>query len=177
MKTLRFELHPIPPFRLDLTAWALRRRPHNLVDRWDGTAWRRVLVINDEPLETAVTQLGTAERPRVQVTLTGSRISQQARKDAARLLEQILGLSVDLSPFYRLADGDKHLAPLMRRFRGLKPPRFPTVFEGLVNAIACQQLSITVGVVLLNRLADQCGSVLSYDGKVRHAFPGVYLLP
>lgn len=171
MKTLSFELHPIPPFRLDLTAWALRRRPHNLVDRWDGTTWRRVLVINDEPLETAVTQLGTAERPRVQVTLSGSRISQQARKDAARLLEQMLGLSVDLSPFYRLADGDKHLAPLMRRFRGLKPPRFPTVFEGLVNAIACQQLSITVGIVLLNRLADQCGSVLSYDGTVRHAFP------
>lgn len=33
MKQLTFPIIPIPPFRLDLTAWALRRRPQNLVDR------------------------------------------------------------------------------------------------------------------------------------------------
>ena len=59
----------------------------------------------------------------------------------------------------------------MQRFRGLKPPRFPSVFEALVNAIACQQLSLTVGIVLLNRLADRCGPALIDDGMVRHAFP------
>ena len=40
-----FVLRPIPPFRLDLTVWALRRRPRNLIDRWDGTTYRRVIVI------------------------------------------------------------------------------------------------------------------------------------
>ncbi len=33
---LSFQLRPLPPFRLDLTAWVLRRRPENAVDRWDG---------------------------------------------------------------------------------------------------------------------------------------------
>ena len=41
--SIRFTLQPVPPFRLDLTAWALRRRPHNAVDRWDGDTYRRVL--------------------------------------------------------------------------------------------------------------------------------------
>jgi hypothetical protein len=31
-----FELRPVPPFRLDLTVCTLRRRTHNIVDRWDG---------------------------------------------------------------------------------------------------------------------------------------------
>ncbi len=37
------ELNPELPFRLDLTAWTLRRRPHNIVDRLDGATYRRVL--------------------------------------------------------------------------------------------------------------------------------------
>ena len=41
------ELRPRPPFRLDLTAWALRRQPHNAIDRWNGRTWRRVLAIGD----------------------------------------------------------------------------------------------------------------------------------
>ena len=31
----QLQIDPRGPFRLDLTAWALRRRPHNAVDRWD----------------------------------------------------------------------------------------------------------------------------------------------
>lgn len=171
MKSLSFVLRAAPPFRLDLTAWALRRRRHNTVDRWDGTSWRRVLVINDEPLETAVTQLGTSERPRLKVTLNGTSISKHARRHVSRLLRQMFGLRTDLSAFYDLAARDKRLAPLAQRFRGLKPPCFPSVFEALVNAIACQQLSLTVGIVLLNRLAEQGGPAVLYEGAVHHGFP------
>ena len=37
-------LRPVPPFRLDLTVWALRRRARNAIDRWDGTTYCRVVV-------------------------------------------------------------------------------------------------------------------------------------
>ena len=33
------ELEPRAPFRLDLTTWALRRRPHNAIDRWDASTY------------------------------------------------------------------------------------------------------------------------------------------
>lgn len=171
MKSLSFELRAVPPFRLDLTAWALRRRPHNAVDRWDGTSWRRVLTIEDEPLETAVAQLGTSERPRLKVTLSGNRISEYAKRNVSKLLRQMFGLGTDLTTFYSLAARDKHLAPLARCFRGVKPPCFPSVFESLVNAIACQQLSLTAGMWVLNRLAEQCGPAVSSEGTVHHGFP------
>ena len=41
---------------------------------------------------------------------------------------------------------------------GMKPPRFPTMFEAVVNAFACQQLSLEVGLELLNRLATISGA-------------------
>jgi DNA-3-methyladenine glycosylase II len=40
-------LHPRAPFRLDLTVWALRRRALNEVDAWDGSAYRRVLLLDN----------------------------------------------------------------------------------------------------------------------------------
>jgi DNA-3-methyladenine glycosylase II len=65
-----FTLTPLPPFRLDLTIWVLRRRPHNLVDRWDSRMYRRVLLIEDEPVEEAVTQTGSMESPLLTVEVT-----------------------------------------------------------------------------------------------------------
>jgi DNA-3-methyladenine glycosylase II len=164
-------LCPIAPFRLDLTVWALRRRARNIVDRWDGANYRRVMVVHEEPLEVLVTQSGTPERARLRVTLTGKHINRQSQDTVKSVLTRMLGLRIDLSEFYRLALGDKRLGALIEQFRGLKPPRFPDVFEGLVNAIACQQLSLTVGIELLNRLARRCSPVLQSDGSIEYGFP------
>jgi DNA-3-methyladenine glycosylase II len=63
------------------------------------------------------------------------------------------------------------LHDLARQFRGLKPPRFTSAFESLVNAIACQQLTLTVGIRLLNRLAATYGTAIQIDEKVIRGFP------
>jgi DNA-3-methyladenine glycosylase II len=52
------------------------------------------------------------------------------------------------------------MAPLVEEFRGLKPLRFPSVFETVVNRMACQQLSLLVGTLLLSRLAHKYGRAL-----------------
>ena len=49
----------------------------------------------------------------------------------------------------RLAKGDERFEALAERFVGMRPPYFPSVFEAVVNAIACQQLSLAVGIHLL----------------------------
>jgi DNA-3-methyladenine glycosylase II len=168
---ITFSIVPIAPFRLDLTAWALRRRPQNLVDRWDGTTYRRVLPFDDVPVEVAVRQTGTSSAPRLNVSLTGARLRPEFKHEAKALVEKMFGLQVDLAPFYRMASRDPRLLVLVEKFRGVKPPRFPTIFETLANAFACQQLSLTVGLGLLSRLASVCGLSQTQNDGTHYAFP------
>lgn len=164
-------LTPVRPFRLDLTAWALRRRANNLIDRWDGRVYRRVLVLRDRPVEISVTQEGAPDSARLRVTATGVRLGPRAEPAVRAAAERMLGLHVDLRGFYERAAGHPKLKRLAERFRGVKPPRFPTVFECLVNAFACQQLSLTVGIILLNRLTERYGAAAGGQGGGARAFP------
>ena len=91
------------------------------------------------------------------VSLVGMPVGESAEQLARAALERMLGLRTDLAPFAAMAEHDPWLGPLAHRMRGLKPPRFPTVFEALVNGIACQQLSLVVGIHLLNRLTAAHG--------------------
>ncbi len=168
MGSLTFSLRPVPPFRLDLTAWVLRRRVNNAMDRWDGTTWRRVLVFRDKPVEVQVTQTSPADTPRLQVAATGARLSKDVRSTVTATLERVLGLRLDLSEFYRFSSRDRKLRTLTQPFCGFKPPKFPSVFEAAINAIACQQLSLTLGIHLLNRLTEHYG--LAFEGPNGRAY-------
>jgi DNA-3-methyladenine glycosylase II len=166
-----FILKPRAPFRLDLTVWTLRRRAENQIDRWDGNTYRRVLVIGGVPIEVAVAQTGPPNSPRLRVTNRGAKSGADSKESVTSLLNQMLGLQVDLGKFYRFASRKAKIGPLAERFRGMRPPCFPSVFEALVNAIACQQMSLTVGIVLLNRLSGTCGLAYSNNGIAAYAFP------
>ncbi len=63
MDQISFRLNPVPPFELRFTAWALRRRPDNVIDRWEDQAYRRVMVYEGEPVEVEAIQ--TDQRPSV----------------------------------------------------------------------------------------------------------------
>ena len=171
MDSVTFTLKPLPPFRLDLTVWVLRRRSDNLLDRWDGTTYQRAVAMRDKVVIVAVHQTGTAASPVLSVTLSAPRLDAEITKDAAMMLERMLGLRTDLSGFYDLAARDGRLHELTDRFRGMKPSRFPTLFEGLANSIACQQLTLTFCIQLVNRLVSTFGPALSPDAGAPHAFP------
>jgi DNA-3-methyladenine glycosylase II len=172
VKHIVFSIVPVQPFRLDLTAWALRRRPANTIDCWDGETFRRALMIDGQIVKVAVRQDGQPSRARLHVNLTGARLTERTQMLTKSLLERMLGLRRDLASFYKLAKRDPRLAPLVEEFRGLKPPRFPSVFETVVNGIACQQLSLLVGILLLSRLAHKYGRALGPPNDSLHAFPG-----
>ena len=102
---------------------------------------------------------------------TNKKINQKIKVELIRLLEMMLGLNCKLWGFYRLAKHDPHLSHLVIQFKGLKPPRFPSIFEALVNAISCQQLSLDAGLQIQNRFAQHIGKKMnSHDGTF-YAFP------
>lgn len=170
-ETSAFWFKPIAPFSLKLTVWALRRRPGNLMDRWDGHSYRRVLILGGKPVDVEVTQKGPLYAPRLCVRFTGNQPAASENASVKKALERLLGLKLDLSGFYQLANGDPKLGVLVDRFRGVKPPRFPTLFEALANAIACQQMSLSLGILLLSRLTQEFGVPIQGTAGRAHAFP------
>ncbi len=172
MATVRFALPVIPPFRLDLTVWALRRRQKNTIDQWDGHQYTRVIVLDNTPVKMTITQSGAADKLQLHIVLQSqTALSSDVQEHAKLLIQKALGLNVDLRPFYLLAENDAALNPLVAQFMGVKPPRFPSVFEALINSIACQQVSLDVGILVLNRLADNFGLKIADSGKTLYAFP------
>lgn len=129
-----------------------------------------MLVIDGRPFETEVTQARTLDHPRLQITVTGPHLLPSLKANATAALEKMLGLRTNFLDFYSSARRDKKLWKLSQRFLGLKPPRFPDLFEALVNGFACQQLSLTVGILLLKRLAMSYGVPFRKEGEPVYSF-------
>lgn len=172
MSRINLDLEPVPPYRLDLTVWALRRRPHNIVDRWDGDTYRRVLVSEaGVPFEVEVRQTGEPAAPRLLVSAQPPNTDEPTKRLIVSSLERLLGIKCDLAGFYRLAEQDENLKPVMEKFYGFKPSRLLSNFEVLVNVIACQQLTLTMGIHLMNSLAETYGLAQQMPEGLFHAFP------
>jgi DNA-3-methyladenine glycosylase II len=166
-----FCVHPHPPFRLDLTVWTLRRRAHNRIDQWDGTTYTRVLLVDQVPVKVEVSQLHPSSRSDLQVHVWSPEPGERLSTRVQEALQRILGFSLDLAGWDALAEHDPTLSPLARRFAGMKPPRFPSLFEALLNAFACQQVTLDVGLLLLNRLTETYGQPFADGQATSHAFP------
>ena len=171
MRRNTFFLTPLSPFRLDLAVWTLRRRPENVIDRWDGHAYRRVLSLASGLAEITVTQVEPVETPRLRIAVESQALPSDAQASVTSALERLLGLRIDLAGFYRLAACEKQLRQLAHRFEGMKPPRYATVFESVVVGIASQQVSRTVSILVLNRLAVRHGAAIRKGDAIVHAFP------
>jgi DNA-3-methyladenine glycosylase II len=120
-----------------------------------------------------VTQEGPAESPRLRVHISGDKAvtGESIKRKLRLLLRKVLGTSEDVREFYRIAGTHRKFNALAQKFIGLKPPCFPSVFEAVMNAFACQQLSLNVGITLLNRLSETYGASLRTETGLIHAFP------
>jgi DNA-3-methyladenine glycosylase II len=162
-----YYISPTAPFKLDLTVWALRRRKENSYDRWDDGVYKRILVVHGNPTLVHIKQIAPARRPKLEVVLKGS--GALDLEATIGIIERTLGLKTNLAGFYRRIAKDEKLGSIFKRFMGLKPPRFPSLYEAIVNGICCQQLSLTVGIILLSRLSQKYGLGVKSDDQ--RAFP------
>ncbi len=88
------------------------------------------------------------------------KISSSRRTEPSGLkgmAEWILNTSFDLRPFYRKAADHRVLGPIIKRHRGLKPMRPPSLFQMMVTAVTEQQISLTAACRIRERLVERFG--------------------
>jgi DNA-3-methyladenine glycosylase II len=153
------------PYRLDLTVNVLRRLSTNLVDvltpdgayvRWLGDGPEVIRVWQPSPDTLSLEIEGDRrEYPRL-----------------LALLRRMLGVEVDLTRFYRSASQVPWLHPLVSRMRGVRPPRYPTLWEACVNAIVFQQISLHAASAIMGRLTRGLDEPVEHCGIPLYRFPG-----
>jgi DNA-3-methyladenine glycosylase II len=144
-----------------LTARVLRRSPRNLVDRVDDDGiWTRAVVLSEGPALLQGRQHGA--------TLTFDAAPARAgdRREIEAFVTRLFSLDLDPAPFWRRVRREPGLVELARRCAGLRPQRFPTLFEALANGICCQQLSLAAGMTRLGHLSERFGVRTSDDTRV-----------
>ena len=154
------------PFRLDLTVSALRRLSTNIVDVLtpDGQ-YIRAFETSRGPIVARVSQ---ANPGALTVTLDGD---PREHKRALALVKRMLGIDRDVAYFGRAAKGIPWLSPLAQRMRGVRPPRYPTLWEACVNAIVFQQISLHAASAIMRRLILALGRSVNSGGVAVYAFP------
>ncbi len=156
------------PYRLDLTVAVLRRFSTNIVDvvAPDGT-YARVLAGSHTPVLVTVRQF----EPAALVVEANGEPGDDER--AFALAHRMLGVDRTTAGFDAGARRIPWLRALARRMRGVKPPRYPTLWEACVNAIVFQQISLLAASSILRRTIVALGSPREYAGLALHAFPTI----
>ncbi|MGE0683340.1 MAG: DNA-3-methyladenine glycosylase [Candidatus Binatia bacterium] len=166
-----FTLTPTPPYSLDLTAIRFARFKDEIVDRVRAKQYQRLLSVDGQFALATVTDAGTTTKPQLQIELQSLSKTDLDRPEFAAQLRHILCTDLDLKPFYRHSRTDELLAPITPRFRGLKLPASPTVFESLVMAVLSQQVNLTFAYSIKRELVETFGGQWKANGETHYAFP------
>jgi len=164
----RYGVDVVVPYRLDLTVSVLRRLSTNIVDLLTPQGeYIRALAGSREPVVVRVVQ----RRPdALAVTIEGA-VAEHVQ--ALAMVRRMLGVDRELSHFDRAAKRVSWLRPLAIRMRGVKPPRYPTLWEACVNAIVFQQVSLVAASSISRRMIMALGVPIERDDIALRAFPSL----
>jgi DNA-3-methyladenine glycosylase II len=147
------------PYRLDLTVSALRRLSMNIVDVWtpDGEYVRALGGAN----RAVIARARQARAGVLSVTIDGD---ADDHASSLAIVRRTLAVDRDLRDFDRSAATIPWLAPLVERMCGVKPPRYPGLWEACANSIVFQQVSLRAASTIMHRLIRAVGRSVEADG-------------
>jgi len=162
----RHELSVAAPFRLDLTVSALRRLSTNIVDVFNSDGqYIRAFETSRGPVVARVAQVNPGV---LIVTLDGD---PREHSPVLALVKRMLGIDRDVENFSHAAEGIPWLSLLAQRMRGVRPPRYPTLWEACVNAVVFQQISLRAASAIMRRLILALGQSVDSEGVSLYTFP------
>ncbi|MFC1953970.1 DNA-3-methyladenine glycosylase family protein [Chloroflexota bacterium] len=172
MKQVVLNLKPVPPYDFNLTAgYATYFRRTTGAESYQDGVFQRLLDIGDTPCLANVRSLGTMDSPSLEVVIIGTKLDKTVVTKAQQRISWILGIDQSLLPFYRMAQNDSALSPLVKRLRGLHIPHTGSIYEALVLAILGQQINSHVARMLRTLLIETYGQALEISGNIYHCFP------
>jgi DNA-3-methyladenine glycosylase II len=168
---MRLTIKPGSPFDFHLSAMIFSDSDKQIRRYENGRYWQ-VVRVNNKLILVTITSSGTEGNPEIIVELKSNEpISTKDKNLLEEIISSLFNLKFDLTTFYDEVKTDKVMSTLTHRFRGLRSPTTPTVFEALVDSIIEQQISLTVAHGLERNVIKTFGDTLTINGKVYYASP------
>ncbi len=165
-------LHPPEPFLFHESLLRFRVSREEFVNSYADGVYRRVVEDGNGELVLLEAENEGEGRGAIRFRITTEgRMTKLAQNAGLEAIRHILAFDLDLRPFYRMARDDMNLAPIAKKFKGLKPIRYLSVFEALVTAITAQQVNLTFAGAIRGRMVKRWGRKLRIDGQTHYAFP------
>jgi DNA-3-methyladenine glycosylase II len=161
--TLRFILSP--PALLN------GRRFEPLLDYFEDGEYRRVVERSGQPVLYGVSEERRGRAYGLAVRILAGADDAATRGFVREHVERQFSIHLDLAPFYRLAKSDPVLARLAERFRGMRIPQAPSVFETVISAILEQQINLSFAHQVKRALIEGYGGHVEFHGRRYNAFP------
>jgi DNA-3-methyladenine glycosylase II len=154
----------------------LQRRPSNPVDLWNQGCYQRVLAMPAGLVLIEVRNRGTIDEPDVYFSIQRGEVSRTSRLAAEATLRRVLGLDIDPQPLRELAESERSVRATAIALRGMRPPRFASLFEAFASVVPFQQLSLDAGVAIVARLVEKFGAHLDHQNRRFYAFPTAHTI-
>jgi DNA-3-methyladenine glycosylase II len=165
-------LRPRPPFDFDSTARFFRFTEAEIVDTFEAGRYARALHVGGKLFVVTVRRGGTPSRPALSLSLAPARgVTAGDEERAARVVRRMFSADHDLRQFRAQVAGDELMGRLEAEHRGLRLPRWPTLFEALASSILLQQIATTVAWTFRRRFVERFGETVEHAGTTFYAFP------
>lgn len=164
------ELVPTAPFNFDAT---LHKPDHFPAadTRWEpGTRWQTMLW-QGKPLGLRFENQGTVARPRIALSIWSTR--QLSPDFVSQITDEIIyryNLQLDLTEFYSRFKSHPTLGPVLRKWRGMRPLNYSSLYEYLIIAIVLQNATVRRSASMMQALLENYGTLLSYDRQKLYCF-------
>jgi DNA-3-methyladenine glycosylase II len=147
-----------------------------LLDHFEDGEYRRTVRINGHPVLYGVSEDGGSGAPGLRVRIVQGPRSRNIQSHVEQVVSGQFAVQLDPAPFYQLARKDKVLTHLAHRFRGMRIPQAPSVYECVVCAILEQQVNLTFAHQVKKALVEAYGETIEFRGRSYSAFPEPHAL-
>src|SRR3989338_2271076 len=157
------EIVPTSPFHFNSTFFKPGHFPSSDTKWEHGKRWQTMLW-KKQKLGLIYENAGTKLNPKVRIRIYSNR---RLTKDFLENLKQEViwrfNLGLDLTDFYKDVSKDSLLSPIIKKFSGLRPMHYGSLYEYLIIDIMLQNTVVRRSISMLQSLFEKYGSLLEYN--------------
>lgn len=164
------ELTPTAPFNFDATF----HKPDHFPSQdyfWQPRIKWQTMVWQGRKLGLKMVNTGSGNRPKIIAKIYFSqRLNQKYLESLKKELIYRYSLDFDLTKFNQKFKNDPQLAPIIKKWKGMRVMHYGSLYEYLIVMIMLQNCTVKRSVNMLQALFENYGTLLEYNGKKLWAY-------